>query len=398
MKGVLGSILICSSVFLAAFVWYANSNYSSTTREFSSYTLLSSSWEKYKGTFLHKDGRVIDYSQGSNTTSEGQSYAMLRAVWMDDKDTFDLVWKWTRENLKRKNDHLFGWNWGKKEDGTYGFMKGGGENSASDADSDIALALIFASYRWGNSHYLDEARNILADLWKFNTGEAEGRRYLLAGNWAQSETELVINPSYFAPYAWRIFAQVDKEREWESLIESAYQLLLRLGVEPLDKSSGVGLPPDWVIIEKAGGVMKAPRIGMLTTNYSFDAMRVTWRIALDWLWNKERRAYEYLASSFRKLDERYTQEGKLVSSYAHNGEPLSQIENPAMYATALGYFIIFKPHLAKKMYQEKIVQLYSNQQNAFREDLPYYEQNWLWFGAALYHNKLVPYLNGKTNY
>ena len=38
---------------------------------------------------------------------------------------------------------------------------------------------------------------------------------------------------------------------------------------------------------------------------------------------------------------------------------------------------------------EKIVRLYSNANNEFDERLPYYEQNWLWFGSALYQKLLV---------
>jgi endoglucanase len=61
-----------------------------------------------------------------------------------------------------------------------------------------------------------------------------------------------------------------------------------------------------------------------------------------------------------------------------------------MYATALGYFMTVYPELGQKMYQDKIVDLYSNDKSTFREDLPYYEQNWLWFSSALFNQELVP--------
>ena len=109
MKRILGIAFILLSIGIFLYVTYANSKYGSVTREFSPYTILSSSWEKYKVKFLNKDGRIIDYSQNNITTSEGQGYALLRAVWMDDKAAFDLVWKWTKENLKRPKDNLFGW-------------------------------------------------------------------------------------------------------------------------------------------------------------------------------------------------------------------------------------------------------------------------------------------------
>src|SRR5579859_1497827 len=255
MKKVLGFFLLFLSISIAFYVWYQNSQYSGLTRTFSSYTLLSSSWEKYKLRFLNKDGRVINYQQNSVTTSEGQSYAMLRAVWIDDKDTFDLVWKWTKYNMRRPKDSLLGWQWGKQKDGKYGFIENGGDNSASDADTDIALALILASHRWNNTQYLDDAKKILPDIWQYETDTVNGKRYLLAGNWANREKEVIINPSYFSPYAWRIFAKVDKKNEWNSLVTPAYDLLTQSGKLVLNNKKGVGLPPDWINLERKTGVI-----------------------------------------------------------------------------------------------------------------------------------------------
>jgi hypothetical protein len=62
-----------------------------------------------------------------------------------------------------------------------------------------------------------------------------------------------------------------------------------------------------------------------------------------------------------------------------------------MYATSLGYFSVIKPELAKKIYQEKIVELYSTDESTFKDNIPYYEQNWLWFGAGLFNESLVTY-------
>jgi endoglucanase len=391
MKKIIGISFIIISIGIAVVVWYMNSKYSTVTREFSQYTLLASAWDEYKQRFINSDGRVIDYSADSITTSEGQSYALLRAVWMDDQQTFDLVWKWTSVNLDRPDDALFGWRWGERDDGSYGYMPDGGENSASDADQDIALALILASRRWNNSKYETEAKKILESLWEVNTATANGKRYMIAGNWAQNKDELVLNPSYFGPYAWRIFDQVDTEHDWLSLVDPAYELLTLSGTEPLDTGKGVGLPPDWVTIRRDTGELRATSQGNLKTTYSFDAMRTPWRIALDYKWNKDERAIQYLEKSFSHLYTEYTQKGTLSTSYSHNGDISIQGENPSMYATAIGYFIVLHPDLAKRIYEEKIIGVYSNDENSFRTDLPYYEQNWLWFGAAMYHNFLSMY-------
>lgn len=386
----LGYIFMGIAVITAGIVLYSNSRYSKITRTFSEHTLLTSSWEKYKMEFLNQDGRILDHSQNDITTSEGQSYVLLRAVWVDDKQTFDKAWKWTKENLKRPNDNLFGWRWGKRDNGSYGFMPGGGENSASDADSDIALALILAGHRWVDSSYVDEANKILDDLWKLNTDTANGNRYLLAGNWATSPTEIVVNPSYFSPYAWRIFAQINKDHDWASLIEPAYDLIDLAGKTPLDKPAAVGLPPNWITIEKKTGQIKPTTIANFTTDYSYDAIRVPFRIALDYQWFKDERAKASLTGVCQKLEQDYRRLGKLPRGYTHDGQPLEDKESPAMYATALACFTMLNQPMAQKMYTEKIIKLYSNDTNTFNKDLPYYEQNWLWFGAAQYNNYLQP--------
>lgn len=391
MRYKIGLFFVILGIILLFYTLYTNSKFSGKTRSFSSYTLLSSSWEKYKVKFINKDGRVIDYSQNSITTSEGQSYAMLRSVWMDDKDTFDLVWKWTSENMDRPNDELFGWRWGKLDGGKFGFLSGGGENSASDGDSDIVLALIFAGRRWNEERYITDAKKILPDLWRINTASAAGKRYFIAGNWAQSPSELVLNLSYFSPYAWRIFATVDTKNDWESLIDPAYEVLEQSSQSQLDKGKGVGLPPDWVVIERRSGTLKASTIPNFTTNYSFDAMRTPFRIAIDYQWNKSEQAKKYLVTMCKELREEYTPDKKLVSSYSHDGVEVTNFENPSMYATSLGCFITIDPKIAKEIYEQKVINLYANDKSTFREDLPYYEQNWLWFGAALYNKALIPY-------
>src|SRR3989344_4487629 len=130
-------------------------------------SFLLHSWQSYKKDYLYKEGRIIDPARGDSTISEGQSYAMLQSVWMDDKETFDLVWNWTKENLNRDEDNLLAWKWGKKQDGPYGFAEEGDRNSASNGDTDVALALIFAYKRWDDIKYLEDAKNLLTDIWKY---------------------------------------------------------------------------------------------------------------------------------------------------------------------------------------------------------------------------------------
>src|SRR4029077_8902426 len=106
-------------------------------------SVLEEAWAGYKTAFIESDGRVIDPTRGGITTSEGQGYALLRAVWMGDQQAFATVWHWTATNLETRPDGPFAslWSGGTIADA----------NSASDADSDIALALLYAARRFATS-------------------------------------------------------------------------------------------------------------------------------------------------------------------------------------------------------------------------------------------------------
>lgn len=390
MRKYLSLIFLVVGFGILTSVLYVNSAVSKQRRTFSPYTLLTSSWENYKIRFVNPDGRVIDYDQGGITTSEGQSYALLQAVWMDDKTTFDKVWQWTQQNLQRETDMLFGWRWGQLTNGAYGLLPDGGQNAASDADVDIALALLLASSRWQQQSYAETALPIITDVWKMETDIANGKRYMIAGNWATGSEEIIINPSYIAPYAWRIFAKVDPNHDWLGLIDPAYELLHAVSINNLDTGKSVGLPPDWVAIKKADGSVSAASHLGLRSAYGFDAMRVPWRIAIDYVWSHDGKAKTYL-DSLSFLASAYEARGMLPSGFTHDGADLNSTENPVMYATSLGYFMVSQPDMSQRIYNSKILELYSNDTNSFRNDLPYYEENWLWFGAALYLQYVVPF-------
>jgi cellulose synthase (UDP-forming) len=102
-------------------------------------SVLSAAWSGYRQVFIQPDGRVVDPKRGGVTTSEGQSYALLRAVWMGDRLTFQTVWRWTASHLEVGGGSPFAslWSNGSIAD----------HDSATDADSDIALALLFAARR-----------------------------------------------------------------------------------------------------------------------------------------------------------------------------------------------------------------------------------------------------------
>jgi endoglucanase len=347
--------------------------------------ILVSTWESYKKNFITPKGNTIDPTS-NKTTSEGQSYALLRSVWMNDKTQFDASWKWTKDNLQQSNK-LFGWQWGEKKDGSYGLLDKG---SAADADEDIALALAFAGKRWNNPEYIAESKEIISAIWRNEVMIMKNKPYLVVGNWAKEKEFALINPSYLSPASYRIFSQIDNSHPWQQLVTSSYEVLASCTQNKLDKSTSVGLPPDWCAINKNGSIIPSPEKGLNSTAYSYDAFRSPWRIALDYQWNKEPRAKTWLTKN-DFLRKEWEAKHKLLVGYAHDGKPWENYESAGAYAANLASFVITDKTNAKKIYEEKVLKkLFEDKNSSYWEDpKSYYTQNWAWFGTALYNNDLI---------
>ena len=95
--------------------------------------------QRFLDTYVKPDGRVERTDQGDDTVGEGQAYGMLIAAAIGDEERFDLIWDWTKENM-RGDDGLIAFLW---RDGEVADPK-----PASDADVDAARALLAASCRF----------------------------------------------------------------------------------------------------------------------------------------------------------------------------------------------------------------------------------------------------------
>lgn len=342
-------------------------------------TMTINSWEYYKKTFIATDGRVIDYQRGSITTSEGQAYAMRRALIMRDKDTFDKTYNWAKYNLQHKDDALFAWLWGANHKSHQGEIKYGilDQNGASDAGVEIASCLILASAAWGEVSYKTDALKILKDIWEQETIEIKGERILAAGIIQAKEINAEINPSYFMPYTFRIFAKVDKTHDWQKLVDSSY----RLTNWCLDNIKS-GLPPDFFYINKRTGAITFDED---KSNFSYDAVRVFYRFYVDYSLTKEPRAIKLLSKSNFFIN-RWQKEKVFYTNYMQNGE----IEN---YDEAIGSIAMILPainrynkNVAQEIYREKIKNNY-HREGYWNNPMDYYAQNLVWFGNWLYQNE-----------
>ncbi|MGB3239109.1 MAG: glycosyl hydrolase family 8 [Geitlerinemataceae cyanobacterium] len=345
--------------------------------------VLSESWAAYQQRFIQGDGRVIDREDEDRSISEGQAYAMLRAVLVDDAATFAKTLEWSENNLVRKSqglgrDTLWAWKWGKKPDNQWGVLDA---NFASDADIDAVVALILAARRWNQPEYLTLASTKLQDLWEFSTIVPKGsdRRYLLPGpaeSFVPQPSTVYLNPSYLAPYAFRLFAQVDPDRDWLSLIDSSYEVL-----EESAKLSAVGLPSDWVALDASSGEFSPisdRSASQLKTQYGFDAYRVWWRVALDAAWFGSNQAIDFLQNHLQYPIELWQSEQKIPAEIDLQGNALVEYDATSQYAMLYSGLVFVNPTVAREIWESKLKPRY--RQGFWDNDTAYYTQNLVWFG------------------
>ncbi|MDQ3962942.1 MAG: glycosyl hydrolase family 8 [Actinomycetota bacterium] len=337
-----------------------------------SYAYLEERFER-GGAFVDDDGVV---------TSEAQAYGLLRAAWSDERADFERIWGWTAANLQR-DDGLLAWKW---ERGAVA-----DESSAADADTDAALALLFAGKRWDEPALIDEGTRIAGAIWQEEVVTVGGIPYLTAGDWAPARDTLVVNPSYLAPYAYRIFARVDSAHDWYGLIDSSYELLFSASADPLDASSSAGLPPDWVGLDPTTGELVAVDIsGQGSTNHGYDAGRTWWRIAVDLKWSRDGRAGAFLEQAGFLRDEVERKES-VSAVYAHDGRVVEEPPSMVVIAGAIAALHSSDPDKANELYARYVAggarRAVPGAIGPSEDDI--YAQEWAWFAIAFYGDHLV---------
>lgn len=104
------------------------------------------------------------------------------------------------------------------------------------------------------------------------------------------EDRIVFAPPAFAPYAYRLFAAADPERNWRGVVSTGYVILARAGDDPLGEARSAGLPPAYVAVDRATGALLPPAdVQAAGANFTAEAAQVFWRVALDARWNGDAR-------------------------------------------------------------------------------------------------------------
>ncbi len=209
----------------------------------------------------------FDTPNDNQTVSEGIAYGMLLSAYAADKNLFDRLWTYYKANSNNKGVM----NW--KINGCTGVA---GENGATDAELDAAMALIVADYQWPNVNspydYKSEATTLIAAIRNY---EIHPTSYQTINGDAWGFGSDCRNPSYFSPAYYKEFAKIETNQTtfWNNTISESSDFLLK------NRNSNTGLVSNWADPNATANSCNGPN------EYGYDACRNPWRMANDVLWN-----------------------------------------------------------------------------------------------------------------
>lgn len=242
--------------------------------------------DAYSTPFVHRPKS----EQPGDAVSEGIGYGMLCALYCNDQTYFNRIWD-AGEQYMWQGEY---YHWRVDENGTVI-----GTGAATDAEEDIAVALIFAdalvqkgAWRQHTSPkgvtYAQRAQGMINSIWSLMV---EDGAFLRPG--AEWGGKAFVNPGYFAPAFYRIFDEFEEtDHPWKDVIDQCYQ---SIAASP---GYANGLVPDWM---KPTGEFAGDELGY--NSYARgefcykDGIRILWRLATDYLWYLEPRARLFCAKA-----------------------------------------------------------------------------------------------------
>jgi endoglucanase len=247
----------------------------------------------------------IKYDDTTLTVSEGIAYGMIIMVYMDNatnntQTKFDKLWKYYNSFLDSKG--LMNWQ-------ITGFSTptAMGQNAATDADLDVAVALVEAYKQWGDEKYLTDAKKFIKLVWKYEIDSVGG---VLPGDswgmWAATR-----NPSYFNPPGFQLFKNADSSN-WNKVLTNTYSLLMKA------RNATTGLLPAWC------STVGVPDAGDRGT-FQYDAIRVPWRMSWAYCWYGHDTAKTVSSGIASWITTKTSGDpGKVVDGYNLDGSPTAK--------------------------------------------------------------------------
>ena len=234
--------------------------------------------------FYHETDDGMGYLEDTgnhDVRTEGMSYGMMVCVQLDKKEEFDRIWKWTKKYMYMDSGiHKGYFGWSCRLDGTRN-----SDGPAPDGEEYFAMALFFASNRWGDGEgileYGKEARAILKAC--VHNGE-NGNGFPM---W-NPENKLIkfipeldiTDPSYHLPHFYELFAlwADEEDRDFWKQAARASREYLKKACHPV-----TGLSPEYSYYDGTPCAIRNRGAERHDWYYS-DAYRTIGNIALDYEW------------------------------------------------------------------------------------------------------------------
>lgn len=227
----------------------------------------------------HPAGEDMGYMMDTgnfDARTEGMSYGMMMAVQMDRQDIFDRLWKWTMTYMYMSSGENAGYfAWSCATDGSRL-----SDGPAPDGEEYFAMALFFASHRWGDREapfdYGTQARELLRTC--IHKGE-DGTGSPM-WNPHNKLIKFVPNcefsdPSYHLPHFYELFAlwAYPEDRSFWREAAKASRDYLQIACHP-----ETGLAPEYAYYDGT------PNNERGFGHFFSDSYRVAANLGLDWEW------------------------------------------------------------------------------------------------------------------
>jgi endo-1,4-beta-D-glucanase Y len=222
--------------------------------------------------------------------SEGQGYGMIITALMagfdpSAKSTYDNLFRYYRSHPDKRSKYLMAW-------AQYTNGKSSDATSATDGDMDIAYSLLLADRQWGSTgaiNYLQAAKAMIDEIMQLDINHKTWSVLLCDGIEQESRDYFDTRSSDFMPAHFKAFEEATNDSRWTKAIDAGYALFNSM---QNNYSKEAGLVPDFIV-----GINKKPRPApphYLESEYdgyyNYNACRVPWRIATDYLLTGDKRA------------------------------------------------------------------------------------------------------------
>jgi endo-1,4-beta-D-glucanase Y len=190
----------------------------------------------------------------------------------------------------------------------------GNANGATDADIDVANALLMAHKQWGSAgtvHYLQAAKTLINAIYTF---EVDGNKLLKPGDAFNDYA----NPCYYITNSTTLFGKVEVSEGWQGsdrwqAVNTACYTLMKAS-----RNATTGLVPDWCQTP-SGALINGIINDKFESYFLYDAIRIPWRMAHAYAWYGHADAKDIASKITTWAQTNYNDPATIWDGYLLNG-------------------------------------------------------------------------------